>query len=218
MRATCPSTRTKAKIMEHVTHPILDPHSRVSRNISIRATRLARSGAVPGMDPEDVAQDLRLHLFRRESGFRPDRGQYDTFADRVLTNRVASLAAPTHRLHAERLWTSFDTPINTSAEAGSVSWGKFLPQGAALHAPARSVDDAICLGLDVERLLSRLKPLCRAVAIELAHSSVAEAASALSIHRSTVYACLATIRTVAIDLGLNNYLGPARQISHRAGM
>jgi DNA-directed RNA polymerase specialized sigma24 family protein len=218
MRATCPSTRNKAKIMEHFTHPILDPHSRVSRNISIRATRLARSGAVPGMEPEDVAQELRLHLLRRESRFRPERGQYDTFADRVLTNRAATLAAPTHRLHAERLWTSFDTPINTSAEAGSLSWGEFLPQNAALHAPARAVEDAICLVLDVQHLLSRLTPLCRAVAIELANSSVAEAASVLLIHRSTVYACLATIRRVAIDLGLDNYLGPARQIRPRAGM
>ena len=41
-------------------HPISDARSRVSRNILIRAERLARSGSVPGMDAEDIEQDLRL--------------------------------------------------------------------------------------------------------------------------------------------------------------
>ena len=67
-------------------HPICDARSRVSRNIIIRAERLARSGSVPGMDAEDIKQDLRLHLYRRDDRFDPSRGQYDTFADRVLAS------------------------------------------------------------------------------------------------------------------------------------
>lgn len=69
-------------------HPICDARSRVSRNITIRAERLARSGALPGMDAEDIKQDLRLHLYRRDDSFDPARGHYDTFADRVLANRI----------------------------------------------------------------------------------------------------------------------------------
>ena len=69
-------------------HPICDARSRVSRNISYRSKRLARSGAVPGMDAEDIKQDLRLHLYRRDGSFDPSRGEYDTFADRVLANRI----------------------------------------------------------------------------------------------------------------------------------
>ena len=91
-------------------HPICDARSRVSRNITIRAERLARSGSVPGMDAEDIKQDLRLHLYRRDGKFDPSRGQYDTFADRVLANRIATLAAPTERLRAERAWVDFETP------------------------------------------------------------------------------------------------------------
>jgi hypothetical protein len=49
--------------MEHFQHPITNPHSRVSRNIMVRAARLARCGAVPGMTAEDIAQDLREHLW-----------------------------------------------------------------------------------------------------------------------------------------------------------
>ena len=50
--------------MERFQHPITDPHSRVSRNIMVRAARLVRSGAVPGMTAEDIAQDLRHHSIR----------------------------------------------------------------------------------------------------------------------------------------------------------
>ena len=91
-------------------HPVCDARSRVSRNITIRAERLARSSSVPGMDAEDIKQELRLHLYRRDDRFDPSRGQYDTFADRVLANRIATLAAPTERLRAERGWVDFDTP------------------------------------------------------------------------------------------------------------
>jgi hypothetical protein len=89
-------------------HPICDARSRVSRNITIRAERLARSGSAPGINAEDIKQGLRLHLYRRDK-FNPSRGQYDTFADRVLANRIATLAAPTESLRAERAWVDFNT-------------------------------------------------------------------------------------------------------------
>lgn len=96
-------------------HPICDARSRVSRNITIRAERLARSGSVPGMDAEDIKQDLRLHLYRRDEKFAPSRGQYDTFADRVLANRIATLAAPTERLRADGLGSTSTAPPRGAA-------------------------------------------------------------------------------------------------------
>jgi RNA polymerase sigma-70 factor (ECF subfamily) len=84
--------------MEFSNHPICNVQSRVSRNIKIRAHNLVRSGAVPGMDADDVGQHLRLHLLKRHDRFDRVRATYDTFADRVLRNCVASLADPTERL------------------------------------------------------------------------------------------------------------------------
>lgn len=195
--------------MEHLSL-ITDARSRVSRNITIRAERLYRSGAVPGMDAEDIGQDLRLHLLRRRDRFDPERGQFDTFADRVLANRVATLAAPTARLRAERTMVDFDTPVAGSTSDETRPLAEVLPESTALHPPvAREADEAFGLVRDVRRLLASLTPACRAVALALVELSPTEAAEALGIHRSTIYARLGTIRTAALDMGLAAYLGAA---------
>lgn len=191
-------------------HAICDAHSRVSRNIAIRAERLARSGAAPGMDAEDIKQTLRLHLLRRDHVFDPSRAHYDTFADRVLANRIATLAAPTERLRAERAWVDFDTPSEGRGDDGVLPLAEILPDSATPYAAvARAPDEAFGLVRDVRRLLAGLTPVCRAVAMALIDMSPTEAAEALGIHRSTVYARLATIRKAAEALDLAAYLGAA---------
>lgn len=191
-------------------HPICDARSRVSRNITIRAERLARSGSVPGMDAEDIKQDLRLHLYRRDEKFDPSRGQYETFADRVLANRIATLAAPTERLRAERAWVDFDTPSGGPGDDEMLPLAEILPDSAMPHAPvARAPDEAFGLVRDVHQFLAGMTPTCRALAVALIDMSPTQAAEALGIHRSTVYARLATIRKAAEALDLAAYLGTA---------
>jgi RNA polymerase sigma factor (sigma-70 family) len=195
-------------------HPICDARSRVSRNITIRAERLARSASVPGMDAEDIKQDLRLHLFRRDDKFDPARGQYDTFADRVLANRIATLAAPTERLRAERTWIGFDTPATERGDDEALPLTETLPESALPHsAVALAPDEAFGLVRDVQRLLAGLTPTCRTVALALIDMSPTEAAEVLGIHRSTVYARLAAIRCAAEALDLAAYLGAAPTVS-----
>lgn len=195
-------------------HPICDARSRVSRNITIRAERLARSGSVPGMDAEDIKQDLRLHLYRRDEKFDPARGQYDTFADRVLANRIATLAAPTERLRAERAWIDFDSPAEGRGDDEMLPLAETLPDSAMPHAAVtRATDEAFGLVRDVQRLLAGLTPTCRALALALIDMSPTEAAKALGIHRSTVYARLTMIRKAAEALGLAAYLGTAPTVS-----
>ena len=195
-------------------HPICDARSRVSRNIIIRAERLARSGSVPGMDAEDIKQDLRLHLYRRDDRFDPSRGQYDTFADRVLANRIATLAATTERQRAERAWVDFETPSEGRGDDEMLPLAETLPDSVALHAVvARAPDEAFGLVRDVRRLLAGLTPTCRDVALALIDMSPTEAAEALGIHRSTVYARLGTIRKAAEALDLAAYLGAAPTVS-----
>lgn len=194
--------------MERFQHPITDPHSRVSRNIMVRAGRLARSGAVPGMTAEDIAQDLREHLWRRDGAFDLTRGSYDTFADRVIANRIASLASPTERLRAERSWVSFDTPTQQTDDGEPLPLSETLAEADGLHGPtARPADEGFGLVRDVRRMRVALTPGCCAVADVLIELTPTEAATTLGIHRSTVYARLASMRTAALAIGLEVYLG-----------
>ena len=207
-RACVPVHLDEGETMERF-HPITDPHSRVSRNIMARATRLARSGAVPGMTVEDIAQDLREHLWRRDGAFDLTRGSYDTFADRVIANRIASLASPTERLRAERSWIGFDEPGGQKQKDDDVlPLSETLAEADALHgAVPRAADDAFGLVRDVRRLRNELTPDCRAVADALVDLTPTEAAAALGVHRSTIYARLAMVRAAAVAIGLEAYLG-----------
>ena len=205
--------------MEYSNHPICDTRSRVARNIRIRAHNLARSGAVPGMDADDIGQHLRLHLLKRDGRFDPARASYNTFADRLLANCIASLADPTERLCAERQWVNFDMPILDAKREEALPLSETLPESAAIHAPpARLPDETIGLKLDVRRLLATLAPAIHNVAIALTELSPTETARDLGIHRSTVYEHLKAIRKAAIDLGLENYLARSRHIRASAGM
>jgi len=199
--------------MEHL-HHLTDPHSRVSRNIRIRAARLARSGVIPGMDAEDIEQDLRLDLIRRIPCFDETRASFETFADRLIAHRVASLAATTAAKRADRSMKSLEAPIAPDGEDGGLTLADVTPEDAALYAPsALGLAAGNGLGYDVALLLHALSPSCRSVAIALGNMSVAEAASALGLHRSSVYARIVKIREVATGLGLQEYFAASPTVS-----
>ena len=193
---------------------LTDLTSRISRNISIRAARLARSGAVPHMDLEDIEQELRLDLIRRAGNFDPAKASFDTFADRVLANRVSSLASPTRALCAERAMQSLDAPVGDDGGEGGLTLSDVLPETSALDpVDVFSLTHGPGLRGDVGRLLAALCPASRRVAIAVSHLSVAEAARALGLHRSTVYERLAAIRQTAVTLGLAAYFEPSPTVA-----
>ena len=185
---------------------LTDPTSRISRNIGIRAARLARSGAVPGVEAEDIEQELRLDLIRRAQNYDPAKASFDTFADRIVANRIASLASATQAMRAERAMQSFDTPVGGGDSDNGLTLSDVLPETAALD-PVDDFSHAHGPGLqgDVGKLLAALCPATRRVAIAVSHLSVAETARALGLHRSSVYERLASIRETARDLGLGAY-------------
>jgi len=199
--------------MEHL-KSLTDQHSRVSRNIRVRAARLARSGVIPGMDAEDIEQDLRLDLLKRMARFDASRASFETFADRLIAHRIANLAATTAAKRAERSMKSLEAPIAPDRADGSLTLADITPEEAALHAPVNlGVVAANSLGQDVARLLHALSPGCRVVAIALGNMTAAEAARALGLHRSSVYARIARIRAVATSLGLQEYFTPTPTVS-----
>ena len=82
--------------------------ARVIEHIRCTARRLARTAGLPGMDADDIEQDLLLDLWQRRTAYDPARASFPTFADRVVAHRVATLTSPTARIRAERGLVSLD--------------------------------------------------------------------------------------------------------------
>ena len=173
---------------------------RVVRNIRYQASRLARSGRLPGMDKSDIEQDLMLDLLQRQKKFDPGRASFDTFADRVVTHRVATLMAPTSRLRAERSMVSLDLPASANDE-DAPTLAEVLPESAGLFANDNlPPETAAGLVRDVQRFLSNLSPVLRRYA-------VSTAARDAGLHRSTIYERLSQLRSSATAAGLHEYFG-----------
>lgn len=186
---------------------------RVIRNIKYQAAKLARSGSLPGMDKEDIEQELMLDLLRRRDRFDPDRASFDTFADRVVTNRVASLTASTHKLRAERITISLDFVVANDDEDEGASLIDKLDE---LENPYALDELKIGLARDVARFLGDLPPVLQRYVAILAADNVCEAAREAGLHRSTIYERKQQIRQAAEDWGLAEYLGLIPTVRNRS--
>lgn len=188
----------------------LDPE--VVRNIRATARRLARQRAVPGMDAEDLEQDLVLDLWRRQDAFNPERASFRTFAARVVANRVANLTAGTARLRAERRTVSLHDPIEAEHPAG----------GAELLLEVIA-DDGLCgedgmaIQLDVRRFLITLSPALQRCCVALLLTTGSDAAAEAGVHRSTMHENLARLRGMATQAGLRDRADRPRRFDDRAG-
>lgn len=204
--------------MEHL-NALIDPASRINRNINIRAARLAYSGAAPGLDAEDIAQELREEVLRRADLFDSERACFDTFVDRIIKNRIADLARLSQASKASRKTQSFETPILTHDGQESLTLAETLCETS----PAYGADDFAAahgagLKSDVAKFLASLCPTSRHIAIAVSQGSVADAARNLGLHRSTIYERLSVIRKAAIAMGLDGYFEAApRQFAPRVG-
>ena len=204
--------------MEHL-NALIDPASRINRNINIRAARLAHSGAAPGLDADDIAQELREEVLRRAEQFDPTRACFDTFVDRIVKNRIADLARQSQAAKASRKTQSFATPI--LAQDGHE--GLTLADTLSETSPAFGADDFAAthgagLKTDVAKFLASLCPSSRRIAIAVSQGSVADAARILGLHRSTIDERLNVIRKAAIAMGLDGYFEAApRQFAPRVG-
>lgn len=201
--------------MEHFDYPFLDPHSRVARNIEVRAARLARTGNLPSVTVEDIRQDLTAHLINRHPTFNPKRASYDTFADRVLASRVSTLAGHSLKLMGDRAWIDLDSPLIAGTK--NVEWitlAETLGEDQALYgALHRKPEDAHNLVIDVHRLIISLPPKARAVALAGLDMEVQDIPRALGLHRSTVHHHLTLIRKRALTFGLEEYFAMRPTIS-----
>ncbi|MDO9502719.1 sigma factor [Falsiroseomonas sp.] len=184
--------------------------ARILKHIRSKARRLARTAYLPGMDAEDIEQDLILDLWRRRHRFNPERASFRTFADRIVAHRVATLTSPTARLRAERTMVCLDAPLDD-------------PEGGTLaDTLTQPVDVDGCdtdpeMALDVRRFVASLTPALRRCCSILAAPNVVEATAAAGLHRSSVYENAGRLRKLAAAAGLRDYVAAPRHFAHSAG-
>ena len=171
--------------------------ARTLKHIRRTARRLARTGALPGMDADDIEQDLLLDLWRRRAAFDPARASFPTFADRVVAHRVATLTSPTVRAKAERALASLDAPRD-DADATTLA--------DAVADPAALTEVEHGLVLDMRRFLAGLTPALRRCCDILLAPNVCEATARAGLHRSSVYENARRLRKLAEAAGLRDYV------------
>lgn len=182
--------------------------ARVVRNVRFKAKQLARRRAVPGMDADDIEQDLMLDLLQRRDRYDPSRAGFETFAEHIVNHRIATLTLPTSRLRAERTMISLDAPVGCDDEGNAFSLIDITPARAGLYADeSNEPETPFGLQHDVIRFRAALSPGLRRYADILGDENVSEAARVAGVHRSTVYVRLAEMRSTAIAAGLHQYLG-----------
>lgn len=181
---------------------------RTLKHIRNTAKRLARTGRIPGMDAEDIAQDLFLDLWRRRAAFDPARASFATFADRVIAHRAATLTAPTQQTRMERKQVGIDDPVEGS---DGCTLADILPDP---DAPGE-LDHG--LALDLRRFVESLSPALQRCCAIMAAPNIRLAAAQAGTHRSSLYENARRLRKRAEHAGLRIYLAGPRQISTPAG-
>ncbi|HYH67842.1 MAG TPA: hypothetical protein VD866_24305 [Urbifossiella sp.] len=156
--------------------PDLDPAE--SDLIRIKARVLARRGVISRADVADTRQDLAVALLAARPGFDPGRGTKATYTATVVAHATAKVArgryaAKRHPGRVVRLAYLDAEPADPGGD----------PTGRAVVA------------LDVAAVIEVLPPDLREVAEALKAGTVAAAARALGVPRTTVHERVHEIRS-----------------------
>jgi DNA-directed RNA polymerase specialized sigma24 family protein len=173
-------------------YPGIDP--RIVACVRHHAGRVR--GSIPGMEIEDIEQELMLHVHRHLPHFDPTRGSLRTFADRIARNCVANLAQA-----ARSQKRGFDVEIcsleviafNRGDGNGSISGGMRDALGSEHHV-GFSPEAFLNLRIDLWRAYNRLPSTLRSCFLGLLDNTVTDAARRAGVSRATVYDRIAAMR------------------------
>jgi RNA polymerase sigma factor (sigma-70 family) len=169
---------------------------------SVRHHARRARGKLPGLDLEDLEQELMLHAHRRLSSYDPTRADLWTYVDRVLSNFLANLAkaARARSRGAGTSTISLDDPnLNHISEAiASDDHGS----------TELSWCEQVHLREDLHRVLHSLPQHLQDCCHRLAESSVTEAARRSGLARGSIYSRMATLKRAFAAAGLDVYLVP----------
>jgi RNA polymerase sigma-70 factor (ECF subfamily) len=169
---------------------------------SVRHHARRARGKLPGLELEDLEQELMLHAHRRLNSYDPTRADLWTFVDRVLSNFLANLgkAAGAKSRGSGMSTISLDDP-NVERDSEAIA-------AAADNGGSREPSwcEYIHLRQDLHRVLYSLPEHLQDCCHRLTENSVAEAARHSGLARGSIYSRMATLKRAFAAAGLDIYL------------
>lgn len=170
--------------------------------IQNHARRVVRRAGLAMFDQEDIAQDLRVHLWTQSHRHDDRRGSWATFARCVIERKAAVLLGRYRagRRNPYRVAYSFDASF-TGSEGEGTSGIDRLDRDLLRRDGPRAVGRAeieLTRRIDVGNAIRKLDPRGRRLAHQLMEHRVAEIARATGVPRGTIYERIAEIRSAFI--------------------
>jgi RNA polymerase sigma factor (sigma-70 family) len=187
-------------------YPGINPH--IVTCVRHHARRII--GRIPGMELEDLEQELMLQAHRRLNAYNPERAQLRTFLDRVLRNLCSHLleAAGARRRKPDRPLLSLSWPRPPAdGRDGGPELDFNEDAGSELDWCERAH-----LRHDLERMLVTLPEHLTECCRWLIQGTTTDAAHHTGLARGTIHSRIVTMRRRFAAAGLSTYLAaPARQ-------
>jgi len=185
-------------------------HPYAEKLIRIKARQLVGKAGITRTDCEDLAQEMRLDLWRRLPKFDPKRAKFSTFADRVVKHKVASIieARKAGLRDYRRQRCSLNDPLKTP-DGKPAERGDMLDQDATLLRTGgtnRPADERINLRDDIRTVLAGLPPELRGLCCRLMKGTPTEVQGETGIPRGTLYEPFETLRRRFEKARLKEYL------------
>jgi RNA polymerase sigma factor (sigma-70 family) len=185
----------------------LDPF--IQQLIRRKARRLTGRGRLTAEDIEDLMQDFRTELLQKLPHYDPNKGSMGAFIHTLIDHFFANWLR--HRFAAmrnPRRVVSLNMLVRND-EGLWIELGKTIAQDVHArrhgHRPRSDLEQAD-LRNDVDGLLRALAQELRAVADQLTDQSVAAAARALGIPRTTLHDYLRRLRRLCDRYDLRDFL------------
>ena len=169
---------------------------------SVRHHARRASGKLPGLELEDLEQELMLHAHRRLNSYDPARADLWTYVDRVLSNFLANLAKAA-RAKSRGGGTSTISLDDPNLERDSEAIAAAADNGGSREP---SWCEHIHLRQDLHRVLHSLPQHLQDCCHRLTENSVTEAARRSGLARGSIYSRMATLKRAFAAAGLDVYL------------
>ncbi len=188
--------------------PGIDPA--IAGLIALKAKRMRHQQEFREEELGDLQQMLNVHWLEAEAEYDPSRGDRTQFADAVLDNYICKLVAS--RNADKRAWwrcqESLDGPVEVRDEAGLTGHDVYdrADYFSRMGEESRSEEAETRLQSRLQAALAALGPRQREYAVWLMTHPKTQIATAMGVHRSTLYAWREEIRRVFERAGLRECL------------